>query len=448
MAKRLSVKRAVVSALSFLAVSVSCVSYGAGFAIIEQSVSGLGTAYSGGSSQADDPSTVFFNPAGMTRLKGTQGTAGLSAIKTSFKFHNSDSTHILTPLTGEGLTGTNGGDAGTLGLVPNLYVVTNRDNGWYFGLGVGAPFGLVTDYDTDWVGRYHALKSGITSINLNPSVAMKTGNLSIGAGLNAMYMEGEFSQAIDYGTATAALGGIPQREDGKAVITADSWGYGYNIGLLYELSENTRMGLAYRSRVTQNLKGDAEFTALAKTRALLAAVGSKAADNTDVSSDVTLPDTISFGVYHRIDPKLAFTADVLWTNWSTINELRMVFENGTSDSVTTLDWEDTWRISAGMTYAYSDKLDLRCGIAYDEAPVPSASKRTPRLPDNDRIWLSLGGGYRLSDSSTLDVAYAHIFANAAKIDKSPVGEDALKGGLKGSAQVYGDILAVSFTKKW
>lgn len=448
MAKGVSVKRAVVSALSVFAVSISCVSYGAGFAIIEQSVSGLGTAYSGGSAQADDPSTVYYNPAGMTRLKGTQATAGLSAIKTSFKFHNSDSTHVLTPLTGQGLTGTNGGDAGTLGLVPNLYVVKNCDNGWAIGLGVGAPFGLVTDYDTDWVGRYHALKSGISSININPSVAYKTGNLSLGAGVSAMYMEGEFSQAIDYGTATSVLGGIPQREDGKATIEADSWGYGFNVGLLYDLSQDTRIGLAYRSQVTQNLKGDAEFTALDKTRSILAAIGSKAADNTDASSDVTLPETISFGVYHRVNPKLAFTADVLWTNWSTINELRMEFENGTSDSVTTLDWEDTWRISAGMIYAYSEKLDLRLGLAYDETPVPNASMRTPRLPDNDRIWLSLGGGYRYSDTVTIDCAYAHIFADPAKIDKDPVGEDAMKGGLKGSVSVAGDIFALSFTKKW
>ncbi len=436
-------------AVAGMVVLVSTSAYASGFAIMEQSVSGLGNAFAGGSAGAEDASTVYFNPAGMTRLEGTQFVGGVHAILPSFAFKNEGSTHVLTPQTTEGLIGDNGGDGGTLGVVPNLYITHALDNDWFVGLGINAPFGLVTEYDDEWVGRYHGVTSGIMTVNINPAIAYKDGAMSLGFGLSLMYMDAELSQMIDFGTLTAAAGGIPQREDGKAELTADDWSYGFNFGLLYEPSEDTRIGVHYRSQVHQTLKGDADFTVPAKSQAILNALGSGAFQDTSAQGSINLPDSLSFSVYHRFSPKFAMMADALWTNWATFEDLTMEFGNPEQpDSVTTENWKAVWRLALGATYSYNEKLDLRCGVAYDETPIPSAEYRTPRLPDEDRIWLSAGAGYDIFANTRLDVAYTHLIGKDAKINKDPVGEDELRGGLKGTAEVTGDIFSAQVSMRW
>ncbi|MBI5016492.1 MAG: outer membrane protein transport protein [Deltaproteobacteria bacterium] len=440
---------ATLSAVSAL-VCCSGAASGAGFAIIEQSVTGIGNAFAGGAASAEDASTLFFNPAGLTRLKGQQAIAGGHAIVTSFVFKNKGSTHQLTDITDEGLTGDNGGDGGTFGLVPNGYYSATLDNGWAFGLGVNAPFGLVTDWDKGWVGRYHALKSDVLTININPSAAYKiTRNLSIGAGVSAMYMKAELSQAVDFGTALAAVGDRTQRDDGKATLNADDWAYGFNVGLLWEFTENTRAGLHYRSQVKQKLEGDAKFDVPAKIQAILDAAGSSKFQKTDANGDINLPDTVSLSLYHRYDPKLAVMADVTWTHWSTFDELKIEFDNPEQDpSVTTEKWDDAWRVAVGATYNPLPAWALRTGLAYDQTPVPNSKYRTPRLPDNDRYWLSFGTGYQATDRLSVDVGYAHLFVDDAKINKDPVGEDASRGGLKGTFTNSADIFSAQIAYRW
>ncbi len=423
----------------------------AGFALMEQSVKGLGSAFAGGAAAATDATTIYYNPAGLSLLKGQQAVAGLHVIKTSFKFENQGSTHYLTPLTGQGLTGANGGDAGTWNLVPNGYFAANLGNGWSFGLGVNVPFGLTTDYDPGWVGRYHALKSSIISVNLNPSVAYAvTENLSIGAGVSAMYMDAEFSSAIDFGTILVAAGGTPQHDDGKLVLNANDWSYGFNGGILYQFGPGTRIGASYRSRVKQNLSGDATFTVPGKVRAILAGVGSGAFQNGPAGSDVTLPDSAFLGFYHRFSPQLAILADVGWTHWSTLKELRIKFDNPQQpDAVTTLLWEDAWQFGAGAVYSVTPQWDLRLGARYDQTPIPDIEHRTPRLPDQDRLWTALGTSYRFSDAFSADLGYAHLFMlGGSRVDMEPTGENLTRGGLKGSYDNTGNITSAQLNYAW
>ena len=422
----------------------------AGFAIYEQSVKGLGNAFAGGAAAAEEPSTIFFNPAGLTLLKGQQAVAGIHFIQTHFEFDNSGSTHALTPITGEGLTGDNGGDGGTLGVVPNFYYSATLENGLAFGLGVNAPFGLATDWEEGWVGRYHALRSDLKSVNINPSAAYKFGkNLSVGAGLSAMYLWAELGQAVDFGTILAAAGGTPQRDDGEATLEADSWGFGYNLGALWEFNENTRLGVAYRSRVKQELEGDADFDVPDKAQAILNALGSGAFQDVDANGDITLPDTFSVSLYHRYSPKLAVMADATWTHWATFDELTIEFDNPEQpDSVTTENWKNTWRFAVGATYNPTPRWPLRFGLAFDESPVPDAEHRTPRLPDNDRIWLSLGSGYQVNDWFSFDVGYTHLFVEDADVDKDPIGEDYTRGGLQGEFTNSGDIFSAQVNARW
>lgn len=423
----------------------------AGFALMEQSVSALGNAFAGGAAIAEDATTLYYNPAGLIRVKGQQAVGGLHFIRTSFKFENQGSTHILTSQTGEGLTGHNGGDAGQWNVVPNGYYTNNLGNGWAFGVGINVPFGLTTDYKPGWVGRYHALKSSIMTININPSIAYAINDkLSVGGGVSAMYMHGDFSQAIDFGTILAAAGDIPQRDDGESRLKADDWGYGYNFGVLYQFDENTRIGASYRSRVKQSLSGDATFTVSPTARAILGALGSTAFVDGGAGAKVTLPASASLSLYHRLSGHLALMANVGWTEWSTLKELRITFDNSAQpDSVTTLKWKDAWQFGLGANYDLNKQVVLRTGLMYDETPIPDAEHRTPRLPDQNRLWFGLGGGYRVSDAISCDLAYVHLFMlGNSKVNMDPVGENNFRGGLKGKFDNSGDILSAQVNYRW
>lgn len=420
---------------------------GAGFALIEQGVSGLGNAYAGGAASAQDATTIFFNPAGMTRLDGQQVNAGLHVIIPSVKFTNEGSTQVLQPVTGVPLLGGNGGDAGVAKGTPNLYYTIKLSPRLVLGIGINAPFGLSTDYDSGWVGRYHALNSDLFTVNINPSVAYKiTDQLSAGVGLNVQYAKAKLSNAIDFGTldALGALGLpagtlhlVPQQSDGSVSLEGDSWGVGFDVGLLYEFTKNTRLGISYRSRIKQNLKGDAEFS---NVPAGLAPV--PVFKNTGVEADITLPDSLSVSFFHAITPQWMVMADFTWTNWSLFKQLVVTFDNPHQPSSTTTEnWQDNYRYSLGLTYAPNDNWTFRTGVAYDTSAVASAQYRTPRIPDSNRTWVAFGLGYRFSKLLSADAGYAHIFVSDAQINQTATGENALRGGLKGTYDSHINIVS-------
>lgn len=422
-------------------------SYAAGFALIEQSASGMGNAFAGGSASALDASTVYFNPAGMTRLKGNQVLVAGHVIIPSVKFSNKGSAHLLEGVTAVPLRGGNGGDGGVTKFVPNLYYSNQLSDRLAVGLGFNAPFGLCTDYEFNWVGRYHALKSDLKSININPSVAYRvTDRLSAGAGVSIQYIEAELSNAIDFGTLDAigalglppgALGLIPQMSDGYVELEGDSWGVGFNIGVLYEISEKTRFGAAYRSRIEHTLDGDADFT---NVPAGLAPV--PVFKDGDVEADITLPDNLSISIFHEISPQWMIMWDFTWTNWQLFDELVVEFDNPNQpDSVTTENWQDSYRYSMGVTYKPAQEWSLRAGTAYDRTAVPNKKYRTPRIPCSDRIWVAGGLGYYLSQAFSFDIGYAHLFINDPGIYKYLKGEDAVRGALRGSFDADIDIIS-------
>lgn len=417
-----------------------------GFALIEQSVSSMGTAYAGGAAQAEDATTIFFNPAGMTRLTGTLVSAGAQIIIPQAKFKDSGST-FAAALGGAPLGGGNGGDAGEAAAVPHAYLSHQLNEKTWFGFAINAPFGLATKYDDGWVGRYHALKSEVKTINLNPSLAYKVNDkVSLGVGLSAQYMEAELSNAIDFGSIDAAtplglgLGG-PGASDGKVVLEGDSWGWGFNLGTLIDLSEQTRLGLHYRSEIKQTLKGSADFSGAAQ--AAVAGVTGIFTD-TAVKSSIKLPATASISLFHEINPEWSVMADYTWTNWSKVPELRFDFSNAQPDGVTTLNWKNSSRYSIGASYSpASSPWVFRGGLAFDETPIPDSSVRTPRVPGEDRTWVTIGAGYRSSDTLTFDFGYAHIFVDDAVISKAAAAgtEDFIRGALNGSYDSSVDIFS-------
>lgn len=427
-----------------------------GFALIEQSVSGLGNAYAGGASAADDASVQFYNPAALTEIKGAQASAAGHLVMPSSKISNARARVVTL---GAAYTGTTD-DAGVNGLVPNFYYTRDLSHRLKFGFAVNVPFGLSTDYDVTWIGRYHALESAVETINLNPALAFRLNHQwSFGAGVSAQYISAKLTSAIDsgsvcYGIAGAGAGtacdpsGLTpgnQAVDSYAEVEGDDWGYGFNLGLLFKPTDSMRVGAAYRSSVKQRLEGDAIFTRSAQFNAILGA--STQFTNTAVTAGIDLPASLSVSVSQALSPQWEIMGDISWTQWSKFQELRIDYANPVqADSVTTENWNDTLRYAVGLSYKLNDRVKLRTGLAFDESPVPDAEHRTPRIPDSDRTWLALGMTYASSERLSMDVGYAHIFVKDAAMNNST--EAAIAHNLQGNYESRVDILSAQLNYKF
>lgn len=411
----------------------------AGFALVEQNVSGLGNAYAGAAASAEDASTIYFNPAGMTYLQGNQLVVAGHIVNPSAKFTGA----ARDPL-GNVIGGGNGGDAGAPSLVPNLYYSRHLPSGFRFGLGINVPFGLKTEYDSGWAGRYHAIESEVKTININPAIAYKAApNLSVGVGVNVQYIEATLTQAVNSslscvsvvqalfpGTsvpaALATCGGFgisAATPDAYAEVEGDDWSYGYNFGLLYEVSPGSRVGFAYRSKIKQELEGHAQFSSVHSFF-----TGNSLFIPTDVTANVTLPESASLSLYHDINNQWAVLADATWTHWNRFQQLLVDFDNPRqTDSLTVEDWTNSMRYSLGFNYRYDSAWLLRAGIAFDEEPIRNAQYRTPRIPGNDRTWLAIGANFRYSSNLSFDAGYAHLIVDDTSIDHTSTSAGPITG---------------------
>ncbi len=396
----------------------------AGYALIEQSITGLGRAFSGSAAVADDASTIFFNPAGLTNLSRKEMNMGLNLIGPRAEFSDRGSNVNGTPLIGG-----DGNNAGELAAVPNFYYAQPLNDHTVVGIGVGAPFGLVTDYGDSWQGRYHAIRSDLLTININPSIAFKaTEKLSLGFGVNLQYIDLELTQAANFGL---------QRNDGRVRLTADDWSWGYNLGMTYQFTDVTRLGISYRSKITPTSEGDGEFR-------LPENIQPNATDfglvDGKIDGGVTLPETLSVALLHQLTPKLALMADATWTRWSRFEELRINSDVDRLNSVKAEDWDNSMRYGLGLEYQANDRWSWRAGVAYDETPIPNAQRRTPRIPDSDRTWIAVGASYHYSDNIILDAAYTHIFMKDSSIEDtftSGTQTYELSGKYKSSVDIVG-----------
>ncbi|MBW2713148.1 MAG: TonB-dependent receptor, partial [Deltaproteobacteria bacterium] len=399
--------------------------HAAGFAIIEHSATGMGNAFAGGAAIAEDASTVYFNPAGLMRLEGTQIVNAIHVIVPSADFDNEGST--LNPLVGGAAISGPGDETDEIGLVPNLYIAHRVSDSFAMGLGINAPFGLTTDYDEDWVGRYTAVKSGLLTLNINPALAFRVNDqFSWGVGMNIQYVDVELTNMLDSSTiclssaAAAACGGLGLGAPGNAAVdskqklTGDDWSLGWNLGALYEPTEDLRFGVAYRTKISHEAEGKVNFANSPEFQAFVSTFAPAGVfTNQGASARLTLPETISGSVAADVSDELTLMADITWTHWSRFEELVVNFDWNQPQSTIPEDWEDSWRYSVGARYQ-RDKLTLRTGVAYDESPIKGKTERTPRIPGNDRTWLSFGIGYQILDNTKLDFGYSHLFVDDTK----------------------------------
>jgi len=371
----------------------------AGFALIEQSGSGMGNAYAGAAAVAEDASTVFFNPAGMSFLQGPQAAVAAHVISLSAEFSGTATNPAA--LGGGAATGGTGGDAGGAAVVPNLYFTMPLGERLSLGLGVNVPFGLTTEYEDNWVGRFQGIKSELTTININPSVSYKfSDSFSIGGGVNYQQLDAELTNAVVLGPGL----------EGRTKLEADDDAWGWNIGAMFHVTPMTRIGVAYRSEIEYELEGSVTTT-LGGT-----VVG---AASGPTGEEVTLPDMLSVSIAHSVSDRLQLLGDVTRTGWSSIDQIPIVnTTNGTLRDNLVLDFDDSWRYSIGANYKFSDTWILKAGIAYDETPVTGATTRSVRLPDNDRTWISFGGQMKVGQKGRLDLGYSHLFIDDAEINNT------------------------------
>jgi long-chain fatty acid transport protein len=450
-----------------------------GYKINEQSAAGMGTAHAGRAAMAEDASVVFYNPAAMTELDRAQMTVGFTYINGYGDFNGNATNAAGSVITGADDTDpySDGGNYLGESFIPFFYYVRPVNDKLSVGLGVFTPFGTKTDYDQDFVGGGFADETSLVSFEIAPTFAYKVNDqLSIGGGIDIVYMEGLLSKSVDsvpYSYELAAAG-VPATANSPLAdpqykgyeshyeVSGDDWGYGWNLGLYYKVSDATTFGLTYRSEIEITLEGDSSFEnnqlAVYSDGGTTSANATSATDITWAMDDsvtvypvreqasevpLTTPASATLAVTHQFNDELLLQGGVTWTGWSSFKSFDVIAtenyseglgdgnldisdvsaSNGLGDGyIGHIDerWVDVWAIAVGGTYKLNDKLALRAGYAYDQSPVRD-EYRTARVPSSDRQWLTVGAGYKVDQDLSIDVAAGYLRMYA--MDLNEVNKD-------------------------
>ena len=414
--------------------------HAAGFQLKENSVKSLGSAFAGTAAKTGDSSVVVNNPAVMTQFEGNTFQIDVTAIDLNYEFQGSG-----TDALGRPLTGSNGGNAGDVTPVPAMSYIRKLDNGVALGAMVSAPFGLKTEYDDNWVGRYLAHTSDVRIVDLTLSGAIDvTDKFSVGIGVIASRADVTLSKSVDFGTllfsnpATRPLPfALPQAADGFAEVQGDDNGFGWLVGAHFRPTENVAIGVSYRSEIDYELSGTADWTVPGNVAAVLGAspTTSPLFQDGNVSAKLTTPSILSVGATWQVNDRLALSASWAETGWESLREVRIDFERPDPDSVEPFQWKNSTFTSVGAEFKLNDTWTLRGGVAYDETPT-SLTHRTPRLPDDDRTWYSVGATWQVSDALDVNFAYTRIVPDDPKINYTS-GGNTVAGPFDGSANLFG-----------
>lgn len=411
----------------------------ASFQILEQSPAFLGQAFAGTASDPKDASSVFFNPASLTELGKSSFTLGANAIFTRAEFNNTNSTTNGVP-----------GKTSETGYVPNIYWVQPINERFTFGLGINAPYGLASEYDDDWMGRYLATRSELEIVNVNAVVAIELNEQwSLGLGLNYQTADVTLKSQVD-----STLGVNPQpATDSSARIRGDDDDIVADASLFFKPTDRTSFGLIWRQGGEFDLEGDASFTLNAlcspgagyptgappapTTGTICAATLNNLAG--DAKASVELPDTVTFSMSHRFSDYWWVHTDIAWTQWSSISTIDVINAgNNLLINQLELEYDDSMRYALGFSYKSDCPWSWRFGIAYDEAPQTNPVLVNPRIPDADRLWLTGGFNYRFSDSFSMDVGYAYIKVDDASISNvNPQNGRRVEGNFDASVNIVG-----------
>ena len=429
-----------------LAFCLTAPAMGAAFRLRETNANALGYATAGEAAGAENKAPEqFANAATLGFMKKSSVAASLTYLKTSAKFTVMDA-KAPTSAGGRSLSGSNGGDGGGNFLIPAAYMAMKLKHHLTFGFGITTPFGLRTDYDRTWVGKSRGIVSDLRVINFNPALAYRVNSfLSVGAGFNIQEAEAELSRNVDLS------GGVPGAS-ADATVRGKSHGYGFNVGVLVAPTANTKIGLSWRSAITHELKGDSQYSNRSNTfsDALLNNVkaplhGQKA------KARMTLPDIVILSGTWDVNSSWRLLGSVEWTRWSNLQELRVTFpDSSAKDSVENFSYKDTFFYALGALYKVNKNWTLKMGTAYDITPT-SLAHRSPRIPDENRTWLSTGADYRMNERLTLGLNYSYIYVRQTNIDLktgSANSDDVTKGTLRGHFKSDTHLVGAKLIYRW
>lgn len=384
-----------------------------GFHLKEQSVSNLGNAFAGATAGGDDISSSYFNPASLTRYKGSQIVVGGTYVAPSSK-----TKYATANVPGLGVSETgNSGDIVQDAVLPNFYASKELSNGMTIGMSFNAPFGLITKYDDKWAGRMHGTLSDVKTYTFTPMIGYKLDEkMSLGIGAQVQHVKARLRNGVN----------VAGRAESKAKLEGDTTDVGFVLGAMYEWREDTRFGIGYRSKIHHKLKGDLNIERIAGVY--------PGAQGMDINAELTTPAILSLGIYHDINEKWAVMGEFQRTYWSDFDELTIKNNTGLV-STTEEKWKNTNFYSIGANYKIDDKWKLRFGLGFDKSAVKK-EYRTPRIPDSDRKWYSLGAQYKHSEALAFDVGYTYIkAANTGKVVLDGTSPGDVAGG-RGS--IYAD----------
>ncbi len=421
------------TALALAVGAMSSQTMAAGFALNEQSISGMGTSYAGRSSSADDATTLFGNPAGMSRLTREEVSFGAAAIHAQTDIKNSSAlSREVAPGTRLPVDGSNDGDMVPFTAVPMGYYVNPIDDKWALGVGVYVPFGLITDYEGGFQGRYHGDYSEVRVITVQPTVSYRFNDkLSVGFGPTLNRIDGELQSAVFMGAS-----------DGRVKVKGDDTAVGFNAGILYEFTPHTRMGVTYHSKVEYTLEGDTKISGVG----FGAANGSKY----DASLDLTTPESVDVSLTHELNDRWTLYAGAMWTRWSRFEAI--VIENegvpaplqgSLAPIIEEQDWHDTWSYALGAAFKLNQQWTLRSGLAFDQSPTNNVD-RSPRIPTGDRTAVSFGLAWNPTKDVTLDLAYSYLWEEDTKVRRDHPTKGIYNATYENSAHGFGASLSYRF----
>ncbi|MDG6479340.1 porin [Glaesserella parasuis] len=410
-------KTALASIFTFSAAGASA----AAFQLAEVSTSGLGMAYAGNAAVADNASVVATNPALMTKFKQVEISAGGVYVDADVDVEGSFGTKTTVNgnvIASSPVSDANAKDIIPSAIVPNLYVVAPVSERFAVGGGVNVNYGLKSEFPTNYSAGVFAGKTELTAVNYNLSGAYDLGyGFSFGVGLNAVHAKATLERHF------GALNPMAPTATASR-LKGDKWGFGWNVGLTYDINENNRLGVAYHSPVDLRFKGKY--------------VGTQST-NVEIPGrlNLELPAYWEISGYHKLTEKLAVQYSYKKTHWNSFQELRAIDNNGKVLLQKDEKFNNNSRIALGVSYDVIEALTLRAGIAYDESA--SVAHPSISIPDTDRTWYTLGATYRFTPNLSVDLAYAHLRGSKNTFIESQVLGAQLQNGATAVTSAVGEF---------
>ena len=384
-------------------------SQAAGIWLSENGTTGMGTATAGRAALANDASTAFNNPAGMTRLDRSQLQIGLVGLDIHSEF---DGQTTFPDSSVE--TAGNGKNIGSFTPVANTSYVHVVTPDLRLGVTVGSYFGLALDYGDSWQGRYYVQKAELLTMGVTPAVGYKVNHwFSVGGGATLLY--GKLKQDMAVNTNPPGPRDLP---DGTLKIDSDDLGYGYNLGILLQPTKSSRVGLTYISKVKLKFDDVAKVKDVPPSAPVWTAIASRI-NNSKLDMEWTIPQAVNASIYQQLTDKLAIMANVGWQDWSQFGNIGVDLSNDSIDGGKTIDagFKDTWHGALGLHYRCAEPWLWQAGFAYDSEPVET-KHRSPILPLDRQYRYATGIEYTYDKDITLGFDYTFIDAGKSKIDQN------------------------------